>query len=400
MQELSKEISSRHQEILEKIMNFSDRHLNSQYKDKCVNAAETLFLNNSEQLVKGKSESWAAGIIHAIGSENNLFDSKTQPYIKAFELYKEFGISSSTGSAKSKEIKKLLDLDADNSRWKLESREVAAEEKDAPINFLSAYKEKKNDKFIVKKEYFEAEAVIEKAKKEKNFKKRMMYAKEAIEIYEDCSDAYIILAMNNKLEEEEKAAFFEEAVERAKNVLEITEFEKADKRKFNLPQAEKLFGAEYIYSMSLWKTERRKEAIDNLYKVFLYDKSRKFIPEGILSSWLTIEKRYDETLKVTEEYTNGVLSAVLYNRAAALYMKKNYKEADKVLKKAYKNNKYIIEKLLNGKFNENVKLPYNIIVGSREEAEEYIEYGRWIWNQPELKKWLKSSKMNFEILKI
>ena len=64
-----------------------------------LEAAETLFLNNEEQFKKGKSFSWAAGIVHAIGTINNLFDSKKEPYIKAADLYKAFGISSSTGSS-------------------------------------------------------------------------------------------------------------------------------------------------------------------------------------------------------------------------------------------------------------------------------------------------------------
>ena len=117
MQELSNVIASKYEEIIDKIKSFSSEYLNEEYKNICVKAAETLFLNNEEQLKKGKSFSWAAGIVHAIGTINNLFDSKEEPYIKATDLYKEFGVSSSTGSSKSKEVKNLLDLSKENKQW-------------------------------------------------------------------------------------------------------------------------------------------------------------------------------------------------------------------------------------------------------------------------------------------
>ena len=117
MQELSNVIANKYEEIIDKIISFSNEYLNDEYKNICIGAAETLFLNNEEQLKKGKSFSWAVGIVHAIGTVNNLFDSKEEPYIKAADLYKEFGVSSSTGSSKSKEVKNLLDLSKENTKW-------------------------------------------------------------------------------------------------------------------------------------------------------------------------------------------------------------------------------------------------------------------------------------------
>lgn len=76
MQELSNGIASKYEEIIEKIKSFSDEYLNEDYKNICVLATETLFLNYEEQFKKGKSFSWGAGIVHAIGTANNLFDSK------------------------------------------------------------------------------------------------------------------------------------------------------------------------------------------------------------------------------------------------------------------------------------------------------------------------------------
>ena len=117
MQELSKTIAGKYDEISEKIKSFSKEHLNEEYMNICMKATKTLCLNHEEDLKKGKSLSWAAGIVHAIGSVNNLFDSKDEPYIKALDLYKAFEVSSSTGSSKSKEVKKLLNISEENSEW-------------------------------------------------------------------------------------------------------------------------------------------------------------------------------------------------------------------------------------------------------------------------------------------
>jgi hypothetical protein len=58
----------------------------------------------------GKVETWAAAIIHALGSINFLFDKASIPYIKADKISEYFGISKSTVGNKSREVRKLLDL--------------------------------------------------------------------------------------------------------------------------------------------------------------------------------------------------------------------------------------------------------------------------------------------------
>ena len=129
MQELSNVIAKKYDEVVDKIKVFSDEHLNDAYKDVCLVAAETLFNGNEEAVKKGKSVSWAAGIVHAIGSFNDLFDSKEEPYIKATDLYKAFEVSSSTVTSKSKEIKALLNLSDEDKKWIVSSNNNLSEVK-------------------------------------------------------------------------------------------------------------------------------------------------------------------------------------------------------------------------------------------------------------------------------
>ena len=68
-------------------------------------------------LAKGQPNSWAAGIVHAVGKANLLFDKMTDPYISAKDLADSFMVSPSTASSKSKIISKEFDIEPYDSRW-------------------------------------------------------------------------------------------------------------------------------------------------------------------------------------------------------------------------------------------------------------------------------------------
>lgn len=64
-------------------------------------------------LLTGKPNVWAAGIIHALGSINFLFDKSFEPYISVGEISDFFGTSKSTIGNKSLQIREMFKLD----RW-------------------------------------------------------------------------------------------------------------------------------------------------------------------------------------------------------------------------------------------------------------------------------------------
>ena len=170
MQELSNVLAGKYEEIVGKITSFSNEYLNDDYKNICIEATKALFLNNEEQVKKGKSFSWAAGIVHAVGSLNNLFDAKNEPYIKALDLYKEFGVSSSTGSSKSKEVRKLLNLDENSEKWIVKQSNSSAESEVAASLDKKAEENNSNTfRFAVSKNFVAAQQIVDKAWKEKNY---------------------------------------------------------------------------------------------------------------------------------------------------------------------------------------------------------------------------------------
>jgi hypothetical protein len=72
-------------------------------------------------LEKGKPESWASGIVHAVGMINFLNDPSFTPYMEFSQIAEIFGVSQNTMENKSKQIRDELDLIPMDPQWCLES---------------------------------------------------------------------------------------------------------------------------------------------------------------------------------------------------------------------------------------------------------------------------------------
>ncbi len=102
--------------------NFSAQHLNAEYATLIRQATAALCRKRPSPLKSGRDRSWACGISHAIGMANFLFDPSQDPHISASELYAWFGVSSSTGQGKSKQVRNLLDIGQLDPEWSLPSK--------------------------------------------------------------------------------------------------------------------------------------------------------------------------------------------------------------------------------------------------------------------------------------
>ena len=379
MQELSNVIAKKYDEVVDKIKVFSDEHLNDAYKDVCLVAAETLFNDNEEAVKKGKSVSWAAGIVHAIGSFNDLFDSKEEPYIKATDLYKAFEVSSSTVTSKSKEIKALLNLSDEDKKWIVSSNNNLSEVKK---EVLATADKKDEESFRVQVE-----------------KKYIIYkiAMQALSIYKDCADAYVILSRDARLSDDQKVKYLKRAVKAAENVLKIEKMEDTDPRVFLVKPAEPLFGAKYLLATKLWEMERKDEAIETALEIVKYDKTDKMLVRGLVSNWLLIDEKYDDAKVFLDNYENDIIAATNYNRAAVLYRLGRLSDAEISLKKAYKRNPVVVDYLTKEKEIPAVK-PHMAKLGGDEEAMRYAKFGLQIWNDEEMVNWLKDITKKVAVL--
>jgi len=110
-------------EVIASIINdFCDQYLDEEYADLSMRLLEKLCRKRPSPLLTGKPNTWACGIVYAIGSTNFLFD-RTQPYhMTAKELAERFGLSKSTAGSKSGEICKLMKISTFDPDWTLPSK--------------------------------------------------------------------------------------------------------------------------------------------------------------------------------------------------------------------------------------------------------------------------------------
>jgi len=71
--------------------------------------------------LRGKPESWAAGIVYALGQVNFLTDPSQEPHRTSRQVAEGFGVSVSNMQAKGAIIRNALDLMPFDPAWTLES---------------------------------------------------------------------------------------------------------------------------------------------------------------------------------------------------------------------------------------------------------------------------------------
>lgn len=108
--------------IVELTDEFAQQHLNQEYGQLIRQATAALCRKRPSPLQKGQAKTWAAGITHAIGMVNFLFDSSRTPHVSASELYQWFGVAASTGQGKSKLVRDTLKMRQFDPDWCLPSR--------------------------------------------------------------------------------------------------------------------------------------------------------------------------------------------------------------------------------------------------------------------------------------
>jgi len=70
----------------------------------------------------GRVDSWACGVVYALGFVNFLFDKSQEPHMNAAELCAAFGVAKGTGAAKSKAVRDALGMTQMDPNWYLPSK--------------------------------------------------------------------------------------------------------------------------------------------------------------------------------------------------------------------------------------------------------------------------------------
>ena len=106
--------------ILDLLESFCEKYLNDEYRELCEDMTMVIY-DMGAPIDKGRPQSWASGIAHALGMVNFLCDPTFSPYMELSQIAEAFGVSQSTMQSKSREIRDELDIIPMDPRWCLES---------------------------------------------------------------------------------------------------------------------------------------------------------------------------------------------------------------------------------------------------------------------------------------
>ena len=96
---------------------FCKERLDEEYAQLARQATAALCRKHPSPLLSGRINSWACGIVYALGFVNFLFDKTQDPHVSAAELCEWFGVSKSTGSTKSKAVRDALGMMQMDPNW-------------------------------------------------------------------------------------------------------------------------------------------------------------------------------------------------------------------------------------------------------------------------------------------
>jgi len=120
-EKVPKKMEPTYQKIIALTDEFCEEYLNEEYAQLAHQLTAALARKRPSPLARGRANSWACGVIYALGFVNFLFDKSFEPFMSATELCEGFGVSQSTGSNKSKEIRDSMDMVQFDPNWCLPS---------------------------------------------------------------------------------------------------------------------------------------------------------------------------------------------------------------------------------------------------------------------------------------
>ena len=96
-------------------------HLNEEFAQLAREAAAALARKRPSPLERGRADTWACGVVYALGFVNFMFDKDQPYYMSAEDLCAAFGVSKSTGYNKSKIVRDTFDMIQFDPNWCLPS---------------------------------------------------------------------------------------------------------------------------------------------------------------------------------------------------------------------------------------------------------------------------------------
>lgn len=121
-QKVPAELQETFDAIAQQIKDFCSTHLNEEYEALALELTAKLARKRPSPLKAGRPNTWACGVINALGRVNFLTDRSEKPYVSSRVLCEAFGINQDTSRAKGKLICDIFKLGPFTPEWTLPSK--------------------------------------------------------------------------------------------------------------------------------------------------------------------------------------------------------------------------------------------------------------------------------------
>lgn len=219
---------------------------------------------------------------------------------------------------------------------------------------------------------------------------RVHLAKQALKLYPNSADAYVILAQETAASVEEMREYFYKGMVAGERDLGSDYFRENTGHFWGIIETRPYMRAKQGYAECCWELGDYGEALDHYREMLVLNPGDN---QGIRYQLLCLlleQEEYEEAEELLEKYPE-VSAHMAYNRVLVTYAKSGLtKEVDKQLEQAFSTNPYVPDFLLGKKAIPN-EPPESIGFGDEDEAIEYAFYhvSLW-WREKELLKRLKT----------
>ncbi|MCK4665179.1 hypothetical protein KAU33_00420 [Candidatus Dependentiae bacterium] len=211
---------------------------------------------------------------------------------------------------------------------------------------------------------------------------KIKLAKQALEIYPDTADAYVLLAENSDEKIESVIELYRKGVKAGKKSINPKIFKSFKTNLYSAVTARPYLRAKYGLGESLLEAGQEHEGLEELYGTIKVNKSDNLGARFVIYNYLILNsKRIKEFNKVFSKFEND--SCSIYAKALYLYSKHGICSlSNKMLNNAIFFNPYVSVILTESKFGME---PIDIVDAkiAESKAMNYVKESYWVWSRIE-----------------
>lgn len=233
-----------------------------------------------------------------------------------------------------------------------------------------------------------AQELIFQAHEERNRRKRIRLAHQALGIYPDCADAYVLLA---EIERSAKKAseYYAQGVEAGKRALG-DEFEELRGEFWGFHETRGYMRAREGLATTLWVMGEHEEAIAHIEAMLELNPNDNQGVRYTLINWLLAESDLERAETLLDSYKNDIMASWRYSRALLLFLQHGPgRRANRALKEALDWNPFVSAYLLG--MLPQPQPPATMRMQDPTEAAGYLYEGgvnAWVAHEPVALDWL------------